>query len=55
MLVNTFTYVRYLSLVASSSWIACDTGGEVAAARDGHSCTVIGSVMFIHGGYCEMV
>ncbi|XP_065895258.1 kelch domain-containing protein 3-like isoform X1 [Dysidea avara] len=36
------------------SWIACDTSGEVPAARDDHGCTVIGSVMFIHGGYCEM-
>ncbi|XP_065895256.1 kelch domain-containing protein 3-like isoform X1 [Dysidea avara] len=40
--------------IASSSWIVCDTSGQVPAARDGHGCTVIGSVMFIHGGYCEM-
>ena len=40
--------------IATNSWVNCPTGGQVPEARDGHGCTMIGPVMFIHGGYCEM-
>ena len=40
--------------VATNSWVNCKTSGQVPEARDGHGCTTIGPVMFIHGGYCEM-
>ena len=39
--------------IATSSWINIETSGDVPNARDGHGCTLIGPVMFIHGGYCE--
>ena len=40
--------------IATNSWVNCLTSGRVPEARDGHGCTRIGPVMFIHGGYCEM-
>ena len=40
--------------VATNSWVNCQTSGQVPEARDGHGCTFIDPVMFIHGGYCEM-
>ena len=40
--------------IATNSWVSCLTSGQVPEARDGHGCTMIGPVMFIHGGYCEM-
>ena len=39
--------------IATSSWISIKTSGDVPNARVGHGCTLIGPVMFIHGGYCE--
>jgi len=39
--------------VASNCWINCDTIGDIPDGRDGHGCTLIGSTMFIHGGFCE--
>jgi len=38
--------------VASNSWINCDTIGDAPEGRYGHSSTLIGSTMFIHGGFC---
>ena len=35
--------------IATSSWVNCETGGQVPDVF-GHSCTMIGSIMFIHGG-----
>ena len=40
--------------IATDSWVDLKTSGQVPDARDGHGCTMIGPVMFIHGGYCEM-
>jgi len=40
--------------IVTSSWVNCQTSGQVPEARDGHGCTLIDSIMFIHGGYCEM-
>lgn len=40
--------------IATNSWENIKTSGQVPDARDGHGCTLIGPVMFIHGGYCEM-
>ena len=39
--------------ITTNSWISIMTSGQVPNARDGHGCTLIGPVMFIHGGYCE--
>ena len=40
--------------IPTNSWVDFKTSGQVPEARDGHGCTMIGPVMFIHGGYCEM-
>lgn len=40
--------------IATNSWVNCETSGKVPEARDGHGCTLVGAIMFIHGGYCEM-
>lgn len=40
--------------VTTNSWMDFKTSGQVPDARDGHGCTQIGPIMFIHGGYCEM-
>ena len=37
--------------IATNSWISIVTSGRVPSARESHGCTIIGPVMFIHGGY----
>ena len=39
--------------IATNSWISIVTVGQVPNATVGHGCTMIGPIMFIHGGYCE--
>ena len=40
--------------IATNSWVSCLTSGIVPEARDGHGCTMIGPIMFIHGGSNEI-
>ena len=37
--------------IATNSWISIVTSGRVPSARESYGCTMIGPVMFIHGGY----
>ena len=40
--------------ISTSSWVNCHTSGQAPDASLGHSCTLIGSTMFIHGGFCSI-